>query len=94
MSSLEDRRTAQGAAALPPSTVPAQTDVDAAPSPNARQRDLQRMEAQGAAAMRPLLMLGGALEGPRLPRIVRAAQLFLITVACVAPVLLFLRVAF
>ena len=75
MSRLEDR------VAAPQVIAP-----DTQPSP--RDRDLARLEQQGYAAMTPFLALHEVTQGKAMTIAVKASQLFLITFAFVAPVLL------
>jgi hypothetical protein len=79
MSRLDDRVTAP---------------LVAAPAPaSPREIDERRLEMQGYVTMLPFLALHSATQGKWMPRIVRGAQLFLITFAFVAPVLLMLGYA-
>lgn len=58
-----------------------------------REMDERRLEMQGYAVMTPFLAMHAATQGKWMPRLVRAAQLFLITFAFVAPVLLMIAYA-
>lgn len=77
MSRLDDRVSA------PQTTAPVRPT-----SP--REMDERRQELQGYAVMLPFLALHSATEGKWMARIVKGAQIFLITFAFVAPVLLML----
>jgi len=58
-----------------------------------REIDDRRLEMQGYATMIPFLALHSATQGKWMARVVRGAQVFLVTFAFVAPVLLMLAYA-
>lgn len=80
MSRLDDRVTA------PQTTAPTRP---ASP----REMDERRQELQGHVVMMPFMALHSATEGKWMARVVKGAQIFLITFACVVPVLLMLSYA-